>query len=288
MPTTPQGVAANVKLCVETGVAGLSIEDYSGNDAEPLYPFELAVARVRAARGAIGDSGVLLTGRSEGFIRGRPDMDETVRRLKAYAEAGADCLYAPGIRTREQIETVVKAVAPKPVNLLMGGPLGFTVDGHRRHGRAPHQRRRHAGARRDACLHQVGARDRRAGHVRQFRRRDGQSPNSTHFSARTARAGKNRERARHPNTGQPIGPPVDDDAGGAARAGDAAGPLRARGEARGPHTPAILWHGGEGPRPDVDLYAGYGPFTDAAAFAQWVAERADARRPLLLCDPRRR
>ena len=122
-----QGVAANVKLCVETGVAGLSIEDYSGDDAEPLYPFELAVARVRAAREAIGDSGVLLTGRSEGFIHGRPDMDETVRRLKAYARAGADCLYAPGIRTREQIETVVKAVAPKPVNLLVGRPLGFTV-----------------------------------------------------------------------------------------------------------------------------------------------------------------
>ncbi len=116
-----QGVAANVKLCVETGVAGLSIEDYSGDDAEPLYPFELAVARVRAAREAIGDSGVLLTGRSEGFIRGRPDMDETVRRLKAYALAGADCLYAPGIRTREQIETVVKAVAPKAVNLLVAG-----------------------------------------------------------------------------------------------------------------------------------------------------------------------
>ena len=116
-----QGVAENVKLCVETGVAGLSIEDYSGDDAEPLYPFELAVARVRAAREAIGDSGVLLTGRSEGFIRGRPDMDETVRRLKAYALAGADCLYAPGIRTREQIETVVKAVAPKAVNLLVAG-----------------------------------------------------------------------------------------------------------------------------------------------------------------------
>jgi 2-methylisocitrate lyase-like PEP mutase family enzyme len=118
----PDGVAENVKLCVETGVAGLSIEDYSGDDAEPLYPFELAVARMRAAREAIADSGVLLTGRSEGFIHGRPDIDETVRRLKAYALAGADCLYAPGIRTREQIETVVKAVAPKAVNLLVAWP----------------------------------------------------------------------------------------------------------------------------------------------------------------------
>ena len=123
----PEGVAANVKLCVATGVAGLSIEDFTGSDAEPLYPFDKAVARIRAARQAIGDSGVLLTGRSEGFIRGRPDMDETLRRLKAYAEAGADCLYAPGIRTREQIEAVVQAVAPKAVNLLVGGPLGFTV-----------------------------------------------------------------------------------------------------------------------------------------------------------------
>jgi 2-methylisocitrate lyase-like PEP mutase family enzyme len=122
-----QGVAANVKLCIETGVAGLSIEDYNGDEAEPLYPFALAVERVRAARHAIGDSGVLLTGRSEGFIHGRPDLAETVRRLQAYAEAGCDCLYAPGIKTREEIETVVKAVAPKPVNLLMGWPLGFTV-----------------------------------------------------------------------------------------------------------------------------------------------------------------
>ncbi len=125
----PEGVAASVKLCVETGVAGLSIEDFNGNDADPLYPFELAVARIRAARAAIDDAGggVLLTGRSEGFIHGRPDLAETVRRLQAYADAGADCLYAPGIKTRDEIETVVKAVAPKPVNLLVGWPLGFTV-----------------------------------------------------------------------------------------------------------------------------------------------------------------
>lgn len=126
----PDGVAANVKLCAETGVAGLSIEDYTGNDADPLYPFDLAVARMRAARKAIDESGsgVLLTGRSEGFIHGRPDLAETVRRLKAYGEAGADCLYAPGIKTREQIETVVQAVAPKPVNFLNSGAFGFTVN----------------------------------------------------------------------------------------------------------------------------------------------------------------
>jgi len=123
----PESVAANARLCVETGVAGLSIEDYTGDDADPLYPFDKAVARVRAARDAIGDSGVLLTGRSEGFIHGRPDLAETIRRLQAYAQAGADCLYAPGIKTREQIEKVVKAVAPKPVNLLMSTAGGFTV-----------------------------------------------------------------------------------------------------------------------------------------------------------------
>jgi 2-methylisocitrate lyase-like PEP mutase family enzyme len=118
-----------VRLCVETGVAGLSIEDYTGDRAAPLYDFDLAVARIAAARAAIDKAGgdVLLTGRSEGFIRGRPDLDETIRRLVAYSGAGADCLYAPGISTREQIAAVVKAVAPKPVNLLMGTPSELTV-----------------------------------------------------------------------------------------------------------------------------------------------------------------
>ena len=125
----PTGVAANVRLCVETGVAGLSIEDFTGKEADPLYEFDLAVKRVRAAREAIdkSGSGVVFTARTEGFIHGRPDLDETIRRLKAFADAGADCLYAPGIRTREQIEAVVKAVAPKPVNFLNSGSFGFTV-----------------------------------------------------------------------------------------------------------------------------------------------------------------
>ena len=117
----PEGVAESVKLCIETGVAGLSIEDSTSDPAIPLYDFELALARVRAARAAIDAAGgdVVFTARSEGFIRGRPDLDETIRRLKAFAAAGADCLYAPGIKTREQIAAVVKAVAPKPVNFLM-------------------------------------------------------------------------------------------------------------------------------------------------------------------------
>jgi 2-methylisocitrate lyase-like PEP mutase family enzyme len=118
---TPEGVAESIRLGVETGVAGLSIEDSTGDPAKPLYDFDLAVARVRAARAAIDKAGskVVFTARTEGFICGRPDLDETIRRLKAFAELGADCLYPPGIRTREQITAVVKAVAPKPVNLLV-------------------------------------------------------------------------------------------------------------------------------------------------------------------------
>jgi len=125
----PEDVAENVHDAATTGVAGLSIEDSTGDPKNPLYEFELAVERVKAARQALDRSGtgVMLTGRSEGFIVGQPDLFETVRRLVAYAEAGADCLYAPGIRTPEQISTIVRAVLPKPVNLLVGGP-SITVE----------------------------------------------------------------------------------------------------------------------------------------------------------------
>jgi len=118
----PAAVAANVAAATATGIAGLSIEDSTGNAASPLFEFVLAVERIRAARRAIDESGtgILLTGRSEGFIVGRPDLAETIRRLTAYAEAGADCLYAPGLRNRADISAVVKAVAPKPVNVLVG------------------------------------------------------------------------------------------------------------------------------------------------------------------------
>ena len=125
----PAGVAESVRLCVATGVSGLSIEDATGDKDHPLYDVSHAVARMRAARTAIDKAGgdVMLTGRCEGFLVGRPDLDEAIARLKAYSEAGADCLYAPGIRTREQIAAVVKAVAPKPVNFLNSGSFGFTV-----------------------------------------------------------------------------------------------------------------------------------------------------------------
>jgi 2-methylisocitrate lyase-like PEP mutase family enzyme len=116
----PDAVATNVRLAVATGVAGLSIEDSTGDADEPLYPFDLAVERVRAARHAIDQSGagVVLTGRSEGFVVGRPDLEETIRRLQAYAGAGADCLYAPRISTPDEVSAIVTAVAPRPVNLL--------------------------------------------------------------------------------------------------------------------------------------------------------------------------
>lgn len=119
-----KGVGESVAMAVATGVAGLSIEDSTGDDARPLFDLDVAVARMRAAREAIDAAGgdTLLVGRSEGFFVGRPDIDETIRRLKAYAQAGADCLYAPGIRTEAHIRAVVAAVAPKPVNLLIGGP----------------------------------------------------------------------------------------------------------------------------------------------------------------------
>jgi methylisocitrate lyase len=121
----PEQVAANVKLAAATGIAGLSIEDSTGDKAQPLHDFKLAVERVRAARHAIDETGtgVLLTGRSEGFVAGRPDIDETIRRLCAYSEAGADCLYAPRISTVEQIKAIVAAVSPKPVNLLINAPF---------------------------------------------------------------------------------------------------------------------------------------------------------------------
>jgi 2-methylisocitrate lyase-like PEP mutase family enzyme len=120
--TMPASLAKNVAAAASTGVAGLSIEDSTGDAADPLFEFSLAVERIRAAKQAIDESGTgaLLTGRSEGFIVGRPDLAETIRRLTAYAEAGADCLYAPGLTTKSDIAAVVSAVAPKPVNVLVG------------------------------------------------------------------------------------------------------------------------------------------------------------------------
>jgi 2-methylisocitrate lyase-like PEP mutase family enzyme len=123
------GVAESVRLAIETGVAGLSIEDSTGDAAKPLYDLGTAVERIRAARSAIDKTGgdALLVGRAECFLVGRPDLDETIGRLKAYAQAGADCLYAPGIQARDEIAAVVAGVAPKPLNLLIGSASELTL-----------------------------------------------------------------------------------------------------------------------------------------------------------------
>lgn len=123
------GVAASVTLAVATGVAGLSIEDATGDVANPLYDLSSAIDRIRAARTAIDTAGaeVILVGRAECFLVGRPDLEETIDRLRAYAKAGADCLYAPGLQRTEHIAAVVAAVAPKPVNLLIGTASELTL-----------------------------------------------------------------------------------------------------------------------------------------------------------------
>jgi 2-methylisocitrate lyase-like PEP mutase family enzyme len=118
----PEGVAANVARCVATGVAGLSIEDASGNSAAPLYDFALAVERIKAARAAIDASGIpaVLTARCEAWLVGQPDpLRVSLERLVAFAEAGADCLYAPGVSKLDEIATIVKAVSPRAVNVLV-------------------------------------------------------------------------------------------------------------------------------------------------------------------------
>lgn len=126
---TPEGVAESVRMAIETGVAGISIEDSTGDPQTPLCGVAESVERMRAARAAIDAAGgdTLLIGRAENFFVGRPDLDDAILRLKAYADAGADCLYAPGIKTREQISAVVAAVAPKPVNVLIGWESDLTL-----------------------------------------------------------------------------------------------------------------------------------------------------------------
>lgn len=127
----PEGVAANVALCVATGVAGLSIEDGTGRKDDPLYPFALSVERVKAARSSIdaGGSGVVLTARAECFLTGHQDpLNESLKRIEAYAKAGADALFVPGVKTREQISAVVAAAGGLPVNVVVAGDFGLSID----------------------------------------------------------------------------------------------------------------------------------------------------------------
>jgi 2-methylisocitrate lyase-like PEP mutase family enzyme len=123
----PNWSAENARLCSDTGVAGLSIEDAADRKESPIYDLDLAVERIHAVREALHGTGVLLVGRAEGFLVGREKIDQVIKRLVAYSQAGADCLYAPGPTQRDQIKAIVEAVAPKPVNVLIGGPLGLTM-----------------------------------------------------------------------------------------------------------------------------------------------------------------
>jgi 2-methylisocitrate lyase-like PEP mutase family enzyme len=123
----PNWVAENARLCAETGVAGLSIEDAADRRESPIYDVDLAVERIHAVREALHGTGVLLVGRAEGFLVGRENLDQVIKRLVAYSEAGADCLYAPGFKERDHIKAIVNAVAPKPVNILIGGAIGLTM-----------------------------------------------------------------------------------------------------------------------------------------------------------------
>jgi 2-methylisocitrate lyase-like PEP mutase family enzyme len=160
----PEKVAANVARGVKTGVAGLSIEDSTGDPDKPLYERALAIERIRAARAAIDadNSAVLLTGRCEGFLVGQTDLDMVIDRLQAYAEAGADCLYAPGIRSKEQISAVVKAVQTRQSFAGLAWSVG---GGNRRTRRSPHQCRRIIGACRMGRLHARGPRNFGEGNV---------------------------------------------------------------------------------------------------------------------------
>ena len=124
----PDDVAESARLCIATGVAGLSIEDAIDRKEKLIYDVDLAVERIRAAREAISNSGVLLVGRAEGFLVGRENMDQVIKRLIAYSHAGADCLYAPGFKEHDDIREVVAAVAPKPSNILIGGAFGLSME----------------------------------------------------------------------------------------------------------------------------------------------------------------
>jgi 2-methylisocitrate lyase-like PEP mutase family enzyme len=123
----PNWVAENARLCAETGVAGLSIEDAADRKESPLYDVDLAVERIHAVREALHGTGVLLVGRAEGFLVGKENIDQVIKRLVAYSEAGADCLYAPGFKQRDHIKAIVECVAPKPSNILIGGAIGLTM-----------------------------------------------------------------------------------------------------------------------------------------------------------------
>ncbi|QLG91579.1 isocitrate lyase/phosphoenolpyruvate mutase family protein [Pseudomonas yamanorum] len=126
---TPDGCAQTILRAAATGIVGGSIEDATGMAVDPIYPFDLSVERIEAAVVAARSLPFpfMLTARAENLLHGKLDLPDTIRRLQAYAEAGADVLYAPGLRSAEEVLAVVRAVAPKPVNVLMSGGLKLTV-----------------------------------------------------------------------------------------------------------------------------------------------------------------
>ena len=271
----PAGVAKNVARCCETGVAGLSIEDSTGNKDKPLYDIPFAVERMKAARAAIDKAGgeVFLTGRAEGFIAGVPDLEQMIERLKAYSAAGADCLYAPGINTREQIEAIVQSGRAEAGEFPQRRGVRSFGERSRQHGRAAHQCRRRARALRLGRLHAHGEGDRRAGHVRGLqgcgeRRRAERLLHQGHGGARVMNSQPD------PLSGLPVGLPVD------TTPAQKPAPVVFEGRYGGVEKldaarhGAALWDAVRGEQNNgMWAYMNYGPFAGESEFATWLAER---------------
>ncbi len=252
--------------CIATGVAGLSIEDFAATIGRRRSTIStLALARVKAARAAIDKAGgdVVFTARTEGFIRGRPDIDETIRRLKAFADAGADCLYSPGIKTREHIEATVKAVGGKAINFLNSGALGFTVSDLAGMGV---RRISVGGSLARVAMHafiKTATADRQGRQVRRLRRPDHQRRAEQVLRRRPQELAMTVESSRS-TTGQPVGLAVDPTPGAAPRAGDARKAATAGSSGSAPRARRGTVEGGARPRRHLDLYVGHGPFADDA------------------------
>ena len=266
----PDGVAENVTRCIATGVTGLSVEDSPNNAQTPLYDFELSVARVKAARAAIDRAGgdVVFTARAENFIRGVPDLDDAIRRLKAYKDAGADCLYAPGIRTREQIEAVVKAVAPKPVNFLAGWAMDFTVSDIAAMGV---RRISVGGSLARAAMH---AFIKTATEIAKDGKFDGFA--GTHFQSRAEQIlQRGSQEAFVMDVLRTVGAPVDTTPARLPEPITLSGRFGSVSKLDAGRDAADLWRAFAGHDEIWTYISRYGPFADEPTFSAWLAERAN-------------